>query len=341
MIDTAALLREYRFDPSILEGARNALHTCLGLDAEEHLILIVEAGHEALGAGFLAAADELGARSEIIGVDARRAAFVPFVEDTVERLAMADVSLFIGSIDGLPAAFRHAIVDADGPKRRHGHMPGLTLGMMQQSMRTDYHEVRALTERLLERLTGETTMRVRSPRGTDLTVRCGRLTTWHGEHGVLREPGWTNLPAGELLTSPASVDGVLVPDGGAWDAHAQPVKNADRLRIVIEGGAVSTIEGGAGTDPEALLAQLDATPNLRRIGQVALGTNIGVVAAVGNVLQDLKMPGFHASLGHTRPEHTGASWSCPVEIPLLVRRADVDVDGTPVLRNGRFVAPWI
>lgn len=340
-IDPAALLREYPFDPSILEGARNALLTCLGLVAEQSFVLLVESGYEALGAGFLRAADEIGASSEVLVVDARRAALEPFVASTTARLRTADVSLFVGSIDGVPAAFRHSIIDAGGPRRRHGHMPGVTVGMMQQSMRTDYQEVRSLTARLIERFAGDVSLTVRAPRGTELTIRCDRRASWYGEDGVLREAGWTNLPAGELLTCPASVDGVLVPDGGGWDARAQPVRNADRLRIVFERGVVSAIEGGAGTEPEVLLAQLDATPNLRRVGQIALGTNTGVVVAVGNVLQDLKMPGFHASLGHTRPEHTGASWSCPVEIPLLVRRADVDVDGTPVLRNGRFVAPWI
>src|SRR5690606_9040148 len=100
-------------------------------------------------------------------------------------------------------------------------------------------------------------------------------------------------------------------------------------------------EGGPGTEPEAFLAQLDAHAEGRRVGQVALGTNIGVVASVGNLLQDLKMPGYHLALGHTCPEHTGASWTSDVEVPLLVRRADVDVEGAPILRNGRYVAPWV
>lgn len=340
-IDSAALLREHPIDPSIVEGARNAVRTCLGLEAGQRFVLIVESGHEGLGAGFLAAADAVGAGSEVIVVDARRAASPTFLESTAALLATADASLFVGSIDGIPASFRHHVIDAGGARRRHGHMPGLNVAMMQQSMRTDYEEVRALTARLAERVAGEVTVSVRAPRGTDLTIRCDSSSRWCREDGVLREPGWTNLPAGELLTTPSSAEGVLVPDGGVWDAQAQPVRNADRLRILFSAGAVTTIEGGSGSDPDALLAQLDATPNLRRLGQVALGTNVGVVAAIGNVLQDLKMPGFHVSLGHTRPEHTGASWSCPIEIPLLVRRADVDVDGTPVLRNGRFVAPWV
>ncbi len=341
VLDPAGFWREMPVDPSTAEGARNAVRTCLGVQPGELIVLVVETGWDALGAAFLRAADEAGAKAEVHVVDARRASHEPFVRTLGEQLARADASMFVGGMDGVPPSFRRQLIDAGGARRRHGHMPGLTLAMMQQSMRTDYGEVRALSARLAERLAGDVTFSVRTPRGTELVVRCSGALRWHAETGILRESGWTNLPAGELLTSPASVDGVIVPDGGVWDADGVPVKNADRLRVVIEGGRVSAIEGGPGTEPGALLASLDAHENGRRVGQVALGTNIGVVAAVGNLLQDLKMPGFHVMLGHTSPELTGAGWSSEIEIPLLVRRPDVDVEGTPILRNGRYVAPFV
>jgi leucyl aminopeptidase (aminopeptidase T) len=340
-LDPGAILREMPVDPSTVEGAQNAVRACLGVEAGQHVVLIVESDCDALGAAFLRAADELGAAVDVHVVDERKATRESFVRTLGEQLAHADASLFVGSIDGIPSSFRRFVISAGGSKRRHGHMPGLTVAMMQQSMRTDYEEVSAITTRLAERLAGDVTITVRAPRGTELVVRCSHALEWHAETGVLREPGWTNLPAGELLTCPSSVDGVLVPDGGMWSTSAQPVKNADRLRVVLEQGRVEAIEGGPGTEPEAILAELDAHENGRRVGQIALGTNVGVVAATGNLLQDLKMPGFHLMLGHTSPEHTGAQWNSPIELPLLVRRADVDVEGTPILRNGRFVAPWV
>ena len=47
-------------------------------------------------------------------------------------------------------------------------------------------------------------------------------------------------PGGEVLSCPATVDGLLVPDGGAWDATGRTVKNADRLRVCL-------VDPGAGT----------------------------------------------------------------------------------------------
>ena len=45
---------------------------------------------------------------------------------------LADGSIFVGSLGGLPVAFRHAIIDAGGARRRHAHMTGITgvLGML-------------------------------------------------------------------------------------------------------------------------------------------------------------------------------------------------------------------
>ncbi len=335
------MLREHPVDPSLVEGARNAVGTCLGVEAGQHVVLIVETGYDALGAAFLRAADGVGAKSDVHIVDARKATREPFLRNLSARLIPADASLFVGGIEALPAAFRHQLIDAGGATRRHGHMPGLTTAMMQQSMRTDYREVQALSERLVARLDSDVTIHVRSPRGTDLL------------HPLLARPalarGGRDPPRSGLDEPPGRRAGHAPgrrgrhPGPGRWHVGrgGSSVTNADRLRFVFEDGAVRTIEGGAGTTPDALLAQLDTQANGRRLGQIGLGTNVGVVAAVGNLLQDLKMPGFHAVLGHTSPEHTGASWSSEVEVPLLVRRADVDVEGTPILRNGRYVAPWV
>lgn len=340
-LDPAGILREHTIEPAVSEGAANALDVCLGLEKGQALVIVFEPDAGELAAAFLQKGEEMGARVSVVVADPRKASHEPFVKSVVDQLAKCDVSLFVGSLDGLPASFRHAVIAAGGARRRHGHMPGLTTKMMQQAMRTDYLEVKALSARLYAKLQGGATITVRTPRGTNLAIHCGVKLRWHDEHGVMRGAGWTNLPAGELLTCPETAEGILVPDGGAWDTSGQPVKNADRLRMTFEDGRVADIDGGAGSEPEALLDQLDAHEHGRRIGQIGFGTNIGVVAATGNLLQDLKMPGFHLSLGHTAPEHTGAEHDSPVEVPLLIRRPDVDVDGTPVLRAGRYVAPFM
>ncbi len=226
-------------------------------------------------------------------------------------------------------------------RRRHGHMPGVNAAMMRQSMRSDYQEIHALGKRLRTRLVAGSTLRVRAPAGTELTIAFSPHLAWCNQSGLLKDAGWTNLPGGEVLTSPMSVDGIIVPDGGMWDSSGTPVPNASRLSLHIESGYLVEARGRAGTDVDALLADFEAHDGARRVGQVALGTNVGVIALIGSLLQDLKMPGFHLSFGDTSPNLTGASWTSAVELPALVRRADVDVDGDAILRAGRYVARWL
>jgi hypothetical protein len=67
-----------------------------------------------------------------------------------------------------------------------------------------------------------------------------------------------------------------------------------------------------------------------------MGTNTSILTAVGALLQDLKMPGFHLTLGHSASAETGADWDTMIEVPALVRRPDVHVDGEPVMVRGRY-----
>ena len=45
-----------------------------------------------------------------------------------------------------------------------------------------------------------------------------------------------------------------------------------------------------------------------RVGEFAIGTNIGVHDVIGNILQDEKIPGIHIAFGNPYGAHTGADW---------------------------------
>ena len=48
--------------------------------------------------------------------------------------------------------------------------------------------------------------------------------------------------------------------------------------------------------------------NSDRVGEFAIGTNIGVHDVIGNILQDEKIPGIHIAFGNPYGAHTGADW---------------------------------
>ena len=210
-------------------------------------------------------------------------------------------------------------------------MVGVTPAMMRQSMRADYQEMHQLGERLIARLSSANEIVVSSGVNDELVLRPARNHRWYNGSGLLRSPGFTNLPAGEVSTCPASVDGSIRPDGGVWLPKG-PVRGP-RTTIHFREGQVTGVEGG---ERDAILAELGGDENGRRVGQMCFGTNVSVLTPIGAMLQDSKIPGFHLILGYSCPEHTGATWNSQVMVPMLVRRADVVVDGKPLLVRGRY-----
>ncbi len=330
------LLAAHEVDPSFELGARNAVETCLGLEPGQKLILVCEPGLEEIGAALLRAAEQIDAQVTVFLVDRERVKSDAFVTRLSTRLAEAQASVLVASVGGLPPSFRRRVIGAGGAERRHGHMVGITGAMMQQAMRADYEEVDALGRRLVGRMKTRSVIRLETTSGTALTIRLDPEHRWHNASGLLREPGWTNLPGGEVFTTPASVDGVLVPDGGAWLPDGHEIARAGRLRLRFEGGELTAIEGRDPEERRALAEAVEAAPNGRRVGQIGFGTNTGVLASIGSLLQDLKMPGFHVTLGDPCGDLTGACWTSTVEVPLLVRRPDVLVDDVPIMVRGRY-----
>ncbi|MEM9069553.1 MAG: aminopeptidase [Myxococcota bacterium] len=310
-------------DPSLARGARNALASALRLKAGDSLVLLVERSREAIGASFLREAHDLSLETRTYIVDPKQAQSPAFVNRLAIHLKDAAGSVLVAS-SSLDAEFRRRICIHDDA-RRHAHMVGVTEAMMRQSMRVDYAEVHALGERLIERLGASRTVHVTTGPRTTLTMELGEQLRWHNGSGVLTAPGFTNLPGGEVFTCPQRVDGAFRADGGVWT----PTGRMHGLTIEVERGRV--VRG-----PKELMEPLENHANGTRIGQIALGTNIGVLTPIGAMLQDLKMPGFHLIIGYSCPELTGATWDSDVMVPVLCRRPDVYLDGEPVMIRGRY-----
>ena len=326
-------------DPAIAIGAKNAIVTCLGVKAKETVAIITHRGDVApIAAALLQAATDAGARVEAFIVSPSEASDSRYVRALVSHVGLADVSVLVSAMEGgLTTDLRRRLVETGTTKRRHGHMIGITSAMMSQAMCADYAEVDRVSQWLAKKLTASAKIHATTTSGTELEITMDSSANVVVGSGVQTEPGWTNLPGGEVFGVPASVDGTLVVDGGCWLPEGIELPLAFRTRIVFARGEVVRLDGAS--EPCARLeAALQASSGGRRVGQVGFGTNTGVLAPIGALLQDLKLPGFHLSLGHTCPEVTNASWDSDVEIPLLTRRATVTIDGATVLTAGKYPA---
>jgi leucyl aminopeptidase (aminopeptidase T) len=80
--------------------------------------------------------------------------------------------------------------------------------------------------------------------------------------------------------------------------------------------------------------------NSDRVGEFAIGTNIGVRDLIGHILQDEKYPGAHIAFGNPYGEQTGARWRSSTHIDVVARRFDIWADGRQIMAAGVF-APEI
>ncbi len=328
-VDAEAHLRSLDLDSSLMPGARNAIRDALGLRAEDRLLLVVGKSHEMMGAALLEAAQELQVTTRTYLVDIVDSRSEPFMKRLEMRMDECDASILVGDPSEMEQPFRKRVCVRPG-RRRHAHMIGITAEMMRQSMRVDYAEVHSLGERVREAVSRSRNLTVVSGPASRLTIELDPQARWHNGSGWLRKPGFTNLPGGEVVTCPASVSGRFHADGGVW------LPDGTHLRGLTFEFREGHVVGIRGRGSEQLDSVLDADENGRRVGQVAFGTNVGVLTPIGAMLQDLKMPGLHLVLGYSCPEQTGAAWSSTVIVAVLCRRPDVSVDGEPIMVRGRY-----
>ena len=133
----------------------------------------------------------------------------------------------------LPA--RMAIVALVERRRiRYAHMVGVTPQIMREGMRADYRLVDRLSQQLCERMRTASRLTVKTPAGTDFTATFDPSLAWVKTSGLINPRYWSNLPAGEVFTTPASVDGTFVCDGTAGDYFNAKYGSLEATPLMLE-----------------------------------------------------------------------------------------------------------
>jgi aminopeptidase len=189
-------------------------------------------------------------------------------------------------------------------------------------------DLKAEQQRLIDWLDGKREVHLTGP-DIDLTLSIeGR--TW------INSDGKRNFPSGEIFTGPVedSVNGTI--------RFSFPVvtngREIDDIRLRFENGKV--VEASASKNEAYLLQQLDADEGARYLGEFAFGTNFDITRFTKNILFDEKIGGtVHMAVGLGYPE-TGSTNTSAIHWDMIAdlrEGGQVDVDGEPFMRDGRFV----
>lgn len=329
--------------PEFAVGARNAVRTCLNIGPQDRVCIIRDRPRKLIAE---AIEEEALATGAIVRVWT--------MEDHVSRPATsfprsiaADIlrfgptaSYFIGTAQKGELAFREPMLDllTHELRSRHGHMIEINDLVMQDGMTADYNEIYRVTRKIYEIVRQAQEISVTTSLGTELVAKFSPSLKWIPCDGRYWEQGlWGNLPEGETFTCPQSVDGLIAAEEmGDWFTAKYGILSPP-VRLVVKGGrlvSVETPDGQLSADIREYMAQ---HPNSNRIGEFAIGTNVGLSRIVGNFLQDEKFPGVHVAFGNPFGSETGADWECPSHVDVLASHATISVDGRLIMQDGRFL----
>lgn len=187
--------------------------------------------------------------------------------------------------------------------------------------------VRGEQQRIVDHLNACSTVRYLTE-GTDLTFStAGR--TW------INSDGQTNMPSGEVYTSP-------VEDQVNGTVHfSLPClyqgNEVEGVTLWVKDGLIEKWEARKGRD---FLDYIFAQPGTRRFGEAAIGTNYGITRMTKNILFDEKIGGtVHLAIGQSYLQ-TGGKNESSVHwdmITDMTKGGEIWADGEMIYREGKFL----
>jgi len=324
----------------LMPGARNAVETCLAVRPGEHVALIADEASRAVAASIAGALEDqkalyTGLLLEDFGP--RPMSVAP--PDVLQALETADVGVLCMSPQPGELAARMAIVRVVERRQiRYAHMVGVTPQIMQQGMRSDYRLVDRLSDKLRERMLRAETLTVKTEAGTEIAAHFDRGLDWVKTSGLISPRYWSNLPAGEVFTTPATVDGRFVCDATAGDHFNGKYGDLRTTPLVleIEGARLVGVECAREDLEKEFWEYCHSDENSDRVGELAFGTNLGLSEMIGILLQDEKFPGVHIAFGDPYGSQTHADWKSKTHVDVLTRNCDVWIDEDQIIEKGHY-----
>ena len=337
-------LRLVPFPPEYSAGARNAVTTCLHIGPAEKVTLITDEACMQIAASIVAELDRVGCTWNAFVLEAlapRPIAAMPAL--VLDDMESSHASIFAVEAQPNETHSRMQMTDVVNRRRmRHAHMVDITGEIMTQGMRADFNEIDRLSQAVLERVRAATYLRATTPAGTDIHAQLTPAHRWFKTSGIMGPGRWGNLPGGECFTAPGEVNGVFVVDGVAGDflCKRYGVLRGTPLTIDIEGNRVARVRCANQDLERDFWAYTHTDANSDRVGEIAIGTNIGVERVIGNILQDEKMPGMHIAFGDPYGAQTRAPWKSSTHLDVVGLDFSIwlgDADGEEqIMRNGLF-----
>jgi leucyl aminopeptidase (aminopeptidase T) len=346
---TASRLLSQAYPAEFTPGARSAVFTCLRIQPDEKVTLITDRVTEPIAASIAAQLNDRGCPfNAFILEDLAPRPLADMPAAVLEDMETSAVSIFAVQVQPNELHSRMQMTDVVNRRHmRHAHMVNITPQIMCDGMRADYDAVDRLSQQVLDRVRRARRIRATTTAGTSIVAEMNPDYKWFKTSGIISPEKWGNLPGGECFTSPGEVNGTFVVDGvvGDWLCARYGLLESTPLTIEIAKNRILSCKSENMQLETDFWAYTHTDENSDRVGEFAIGTNIGVSRVIGNILQDEKFPGIHIAFGNPYGEHTGAPWRSTTHIDVVGLGFNISLDYDPasspateqIMQDGRFL----
>jgi leucyl aminopeptidase (aminopeptidase T) len=308
------------------QAVLTVIRRCLGVLPDETVVVVADEETRAIGDALRDAAKATGAEAVLTTMSAREEHGQEPPAPVAAALATADVFIAPTAKSLSHTRARKAATDAGA---RGATLPGVTEDMLARLMACDFPALQRRSLALAELLTSSSTAYITCPRGTDLRLDLTGREGISDDGDLTGERAFGNLPCGEGFVSPCGGEGrmVTVSLAGVGLPRGEPPV------LTVRDGRLA---GATQPEGEEFLAHLHAAGELgTNLAELGIGTNERA-RLTGNILEDEKILGtVHVAFGASAG--IGGTVSVPVHLDCLIAEPTLDLDGTRVLEQGRFV----
>ena len=338
-------LHEVGFPDEFREGAHNAVTTCLRIMPYEKVTVIADESTLTIAAAMAAELDRVGCAWHAFVLEELAERPLTGMPDAVLKdMETSQVSIFAVQVQPNELRSRMQMTDVVNRRQmRHAHMVNITPEVMVEGMRADFNAVDRLSQVVLDKVRAASYVHATTAAGTDIRAELNPNYKWFKTSGIISPEKWGNLPGGECFTAPGEVNGVFVVDGVVGDflCARYGILRATPLALEISRNRLVSAECENKHLEREFWSYTHTDENSDRVGEFAIGTNIGVTRVIGNILQDEKFPGIHIAFGDPYGNHTGAAWKSTTHIDVVGLEFNIWLGGTEgeeqIMRKGKFL----
>ena len=307
-------------------AVQTVVRRCLNIQPDEDVVVVVDEPLQDLGEKLRTAAQQSGADAVLTVMSPRATDGSEPPAPVAEALAACDVFIAPAS-----RSLSHTLARkrASEGGARGATMPHVTADMLARLMSIDFDRLRSRSHAIAELLDKGTEAHVTCPRGTDLRLDLRGRQGIADDGDLTARGAFGNLPCGEGFIAPAGGEGTMY----ARSIAAIGLTRGHPAKLTVENGHLTAATGPEGEQLLGILREHgDAGTNLAELG---VGTN-DRATLTGNVLEDEKILGsVHVAFGASIA--IGGTVSVPIHLDCVVTEASLEIDGTRVLDEGRFV----